>query len=758
MGKPYNWGEDQKKMSKKNKIYVILLVFNIAVILGNILGQYAKQQEDIIISGAIQPEVSDNSDDKNHINIKTEPLEKGVYDVSIEYETDRKDVYVFMSSEKMGKSVIYADDFLLNPNKETLATQLWVNRATDTFEISISYGDDQKGKVTIDSIAIRRNTPGSCTYGVLKVLVVLICIDFFVYLFLEKEKLKKHSWILIGIICIVLVSSLGLLNEGWRRRDDTVFHMARIWGLACGIGNGNFPVKVQPEWANGYGFAVSIFYGDVFLYFPALLVLLKVPLYIAYKTYIITINTGTAILSYFSFKNISRNRKIGLICSTIYTLSIYRLCDIYYRDAVGEYTAIMFFPLIIMGVWNILFEDVKESKYKNNWIYLSIGMAGIIQSHVLSCEMIAIFLIVICMFAIKRIFNEKRYWEFMKAAVGTLCLSLNFLIPFLQYSGEDLIVFIKQPFYRIQQYGISISEMLWVWGAGAGISEYEEVTAMAISVGLPTALAILTCIYLLYNKKNFINKTIIQCVLVLLLVSLWMSTDFFPYNYLEEIAGLKMLVGSLQFPFRFMSIAMSFSTLLVCLLGMEYKENLKKKQLVGIMIGLCVISACQGMQYIQHVEEHKTLGFGKYDGAEWTADYETLSGGQYLYRDTDYKGASGKKQEIEGNAVVTDYKRTGLEYEIICHTDQESMVKLPMFYYPDYKCWDLDTKTAFQTVKGDNNELWIELPANYEGTIKVKFVEPKLWRIAEIFSLLAVGGYCILFVGIFKKEKVNSCL
>ena len=45
---------------------------------------------------------------------------------------------------------------------------------------------------------------------------------------------------------------------------------------------------------------------------------------------------------------------------------------------------------------NILFGDTEEKNYKNQWIVLSLGMSGIILTHVLSCEMIAFFLFVIC--------------------------------------------------------------------------------------------------------------------------------------------------------------------------------------------------------------------------------------------------------------------------------------------------------------------------------------------------------------------------
>ena len=77
----------------------------------------------------------------------------------------------------------------------------------------------------------------------------------------------------------------------------------------------------------------------------------------------------TVFLAYYCFSNMS-SRKTGLICTAIYSLNIYRLVCLYTRAAIGEYTAMIFIPLVIYGMWKIytLPEDSKEHNHNETHI------------------------------------------------------------------------------------------------------------------------------------------------------------------------------------------------------------------------------------------------------------------------------------------------------------------------------------------------------------------------------------------------------
>ena len=52
---------------------------------------------------------------------------------------------------------------------------------------------------------------------------------------------------------------------------DLDFHIGRIAALSNSIQNGQFPQRIEQSMLNGYGYATPLFYGELFLYFPAIL-------------------------------------------------------------------------------------------------------------------------------------------------------------------------------------------------------------------------------------------------------------------------------------------------------------------------------------------------------------------------------------------------------------------------------------------------------------------------------------------------------
>ena len=90
----------------------------------------------------------------------------------------------------------------------------------------------------------------------------------------------------------------------------------------------------------------SLFYGELFLYFPAVLRLLGMSVQGAYRTYVMAVQAATAGISFFSFRQMFRHNKTALLGSILYMLAPYHLYNLYWRSAVGEYTALAFLPLI----------------------------------------------------------------------------------------------------------------------------------------------------------------------------------------------------------------------------------------------------------------------------------------------------------------------------------------------------------------------------------------------------------------------------
>ena len=85
---------------------------------------------------------------------------------------------------------------------------------------------------------------------------------------------------------------------------------------------------------------------------------------------------------------------VGFVGSVIYTLSIWRLNDVYIRAAAGEYAAMAFLPLIVLGFFQ-LFSDEEEKRKRRTFIYLVLGYFGVIQTHMLTSITVTVFLAVV---------------------------------------------------------------------------------------------------------------------------------------------------------------------------------------------------------------------------------------------------------------------------------------------------------------------------------------------------------------------------
>lgn len=104
---------------------------------------------------------------------------------------------------------------------------------------------------------------------------------------LADSELCACLWVLCAMA--VLTCAPALTNGGAANGADWSFHLSRIEGIANGLREGRFPVRVYSMAKDGYGYAPSLFYGELLLYFPAVLRLLGMSVQGAYHTYLLAV-------------------------------------------------------------------------------------------------------------------------------------------------------------------------------------------------------------------------------------------------------------------------------------------------------------------------------------------------------------------------------------------------------------------------------------------------------------------------------------
>ena len=293
----------------------------------------------------------------------------------------------------------------------------------------------------------------------------------------------------------VLLSCSMSLKSTFNYGHDGAYHLARLQNLADGLKSGQFPVRMGGFSFNGYGAITSVFYPDVFLYPFALMLLGGASAAYVGNVLLAALNIGAAAGMYAAAKRLFQNRWAATCASMLYTLSAYRVMDVYTRVAVGEAMAMVFFPLFIVGLYEVLFGDAKC------WRMLALSACGIFLSHMLSTMLCAVLAAGAALLCLRRVIGQKRFVPLAKAAGLCLLLGLFQLAPFCMYSMQgigagtlvnDLTVNAVEP-GQILMMGA---------GSASGSSANQKVLAFSVEIGLPLLMGAMLALYAALQKSE----------------------------------------------------------------------------------------------------------------------------------------------------------------------------------------------------------------------------------------------------------------
>ncbi len=581
-----------------------------------------------------------------------------------------------------------------------------------------------------------------------------------------RSMVKKYGRIeylyilLLFFVCIPLFA--GFLDG-----NDTRFHLMRIEGITEGLRMGQFPVKIQPAWYEGYGYGCSVFYGDIFLYIPALLHLAGVSLQGSYQFYVLLVQAATIAVCAYSFLRIFDNRFIAFFGTVLYTLSVYRLMNMFVRGAVGEYTAMIFLPLLAYALTLLLKKEHEKQEIARGSLLLALGMTGILQSHILTAEIVCIMLAFLCAVYIRRVFRKEVFWAFVKAVCLTVLLNLGFLVPFADYmtTGKFNVNAINGGWrveQNIQKCGASFWQLAKMFYAADSKVSPQEMGG--IGVNLLLSAVVFLVFWLLFKreeKRGYIWRLAVVSWTVAVM-SVFMSTSYFPWEALRKSNVLiRYLVINLQFPWRFCTVAsVALSILWCCLLRLVID---KWKIRAGVLTAGAVTAV--GLITAGYFAAD-TLRMGQSFQAVFAQGIDTMveSGEEYLPVNTVSADFSEDNLYVGEGITVTARRRSGIRLNIDCvnQSAQDQAMEVPLLYYKGYRASGRTSdgeEIKLDVDCGNNQVVRIYVPAEFDGQITVDFKEPFYWRIAEAVSLFAAAGTLfLLYVKIWNCNKMYDIL
>lgn len=664
-------------------------------------------------------------------------LDKGTYSAKITYYCDY-DQSCLALSDGSSDFQLKTGEVELSRNFDYLSYDFEAKEDIEDFELRFRY--DGRGFFQITNVVIAQNSK-----GFLRSISIVFAFFIFVDLCLFfADEIKKNRNTLLALVGVVMLSSVPLFTDGIAGGHDLPVHLMRIEGLANEIRLGNIPVHISSSYIDGYGYPISIYYGDLLLYLPALMRLVGFSVTNAYKFYVLMVNAGTAVIVYLCMKRIFKDRAIALLTCLAYCTSTYRLVNIYERAAVGEYSAMMFLPVVAAAVYKIYTDDISDYKeYSKNALLLALGMSGLIGTHILSTEMTVFVLAVVCVSLLKLTCRKNTLRVYLSAVIETVVLSAYFIVPFMDYSinvPSKIGAIISRGGMDIQKWGITLSEYFSFFRNIHMQSDGLEAEngRMLLTPGIILMMALLTAVVFWVNRRG--NK-IMKALTVYACLAVAVTLNVFPWDYLQSHFWVGNLLAQIQFPWRYIGIAMIILTLLLGNLLVEISEKPPKLAQCGkaIIIAGFVMTCFLTSSYLDNGSFTDI-----YDGAELD-DYQ-IGTGEYLRDGTNRLGFPSISSEVtwERMSEVSVLSRRGSSMELRCvGTDEEGVVWLPMFNYKGYHATD-GNGNEYPISDGYDNRIELTFPAGFEGNILIEFREPWYWRVAELISLISIFGVWIV--------------
>lgn len=673
-------------------------------------------------------------------------LASGAYKVTVEYfSCQTPDAPTFNIERSAGTltfssartpSAVQADPLTLDDGHRTLTTRLWISSGArmNDLQATLHYSEGQLYlySITLEEQPVYRVTRLACFLLFFAVCDLLAWGLFGVAAAGRARRLPRVPLALAGI---TVLACLPLFSDQLYFGHDLNYHLQRIAAMAEELSYGQFPVRMATTTLNGYGYLNPLCYCELFLLLPALLYNAWLPLRTCYQVYVFAVTLAAALFSYLCFARISGSRRGGVLGAALYTLSSYRLVCVFFRGAVGEYTAISFLPLVLLGVWQIY--SCEKPRFAQ-WAPLAFGMAALVQCHLISTELTAALLAVFCLLRLRQTLAPARLLAWGKAAALAFGLSAWFLLPFVStVLSVDLQV--NNPSVgKPQREGLYLAQLLNPFGTGSGGTSAGTSTDMSLTLGLPLLLGLALALWCLARRREAPRPRALRTVTGLGLLALLLTMQLFPWDFVESWLGAPVAkaAGTFQYPWRFLALAVPLlcaATLLALrLLGQE-RPRAARAFAGALAAAVLLYTGVFQAQLLTTTE--LTANSMSQNGTRDAGLGEYMIDGCSLYETVWAQPKPGSD-----GLTLTGYEKTGgVAYLSVENAGDTAEISVPIFNYGHYRAQDA-AGTAFPLRSGENARIVLDIPAGYSGTIEIFWVSPLWWRGCEALSLLCAAG------------------
>jgi len=553
---------------------------------------------------------------------------------------------------------------------------------------------------------------------------------------------------LLGLLIVIFLSFWlirPLLSNGYfPMHDDT--QVARVVVMGKALREGQFPVRWVSDLGYGFGYPIFNFYGPLPYYIGGGLYALGVDSVVATKLMfgigIILASVTIYLLLEKVFGKIS-----AIVGSIAFSYAPYHAVDIYVRGAVGEYWAIAFLPLLVLGF-------VLLSKKKQRLLGIlvgAIGLFGVIFSHtILGYLTTGIVVVSILIFLGIRVVQKKMNIVNILMPVSILVLGLSlsafFWIPAfseMKYTGvSSMITGATTGFF---DHFVCVGQ-LWNSPWGFGGSAPGCIDGMSFKLGKPEIiLAILGIggwLFLLFKKKQSKAIIFMDGSVALFIVSL-----VGVLSISQSIWSMIPFYSFIQYPWRLLSYT------IVCLgcLG-AFFVTLIQRPVFRLVFALIAIGLCIGV--------NAKLFQPHYLYARDSSEFETPTELRYRISkiSDEYLPAGIPKPSrpedivhglVKGDSInVTILKDTDTSVEVEVESSKIQQIQIQKAYFPGWK-YQINGKDVIPKIARGLPSMIV---SEGKSLVEMRFTNTPIRTVGNVISVISI----LLMAGILIYDKKTN--
>lgn len=521
---------------------------------------------------------------------------------------------------------------------------------------------------------------------------------------------SKKTIIGVGIVLLFAVfAGIPLFGKGYIPTHDGEYHIIRFIEFFRMLSAGYWFPRWAPTLNSAYGIPIFLFHYPLPNYVGALFQFLRFNAVASFK---LSLALGYIVAAFFSFAWLKKlfGMRAGITGAIVAMYVPYWFVDIFVRGSVGE-------------VWALAFVFAAFAFIERRRLVLfSLSIAGLMLSHnILAMLFMPLLFGYVCL----------RDRTFVKGMVMGFFLSAYFWVPAIFEKGY--VVGLNTVNYK-EHFAQLYELLIPSWGTELSGATFGG-NKMSFQIGVVPLLVIIGSIFLFWKERDSMVKRLYQYFFIVLLLAILCTLS--QASFVWDHIGLLQFV---QYPWRFLSFLIPIVGFLAA-----YLSSRASMRLVSFV--MIVISVVASYSYSRPVE-YAPRDTQYYLSRRNFTDGTSSMGNSFS---TVWSGWKQKRPEyvleVENGKVPGGFiKDAYLEKVFIVESEAQSIVRMPILYYPGWKVFANRKEVVIDYIT--NGTITFSIPqGKYE--IRVVFTQTPIRKFADFVSLAALVwliGWSILSI------------